>query len=353
MVLVVAMMFAFGCERKIVNESEGTLAADATACFACHGDQDRSLVVAEMQWMVSKHASGDNTDRNRLNSSFYGACERCHTAEGFLASLEGESASGEHFSAIGCFTCHAPHSSGDLSVRVTDAVMLMNSFSYDKGSSNLCASCHQSRANIDEYIVGDTELDLRWGPHHSNHADMLAGTNAYEYADFDYDNSAHTNATVNGCVDCHMSDAADVTLGGHSWMMEDAKDHINKTGCNTSNCHNGDVSTFDLMADEDYDWDGTTEGVQSEIEGLLDSLETLLVDAGLLDDAHPTDVTVSADSAGAVFNWLFVYEDRSLGVHNTEYATDLLQTAINFIVHGDPEGTAQGTNRSKMLTSRD
>jgi hypothetical protein len=346
LMIAVLMMICIGCERKVINESNGDLVADASACFTCHSDQDRDLRAATFQWQVSKHASGDNIDRNRINASFYQPCEKCHTSEGFLASLEGGSASGEYFTQIGCFTCHAPHTNTNLEVRVQQAVALMNGFSFDRGSANICASCHQSRANIDELITDDTELDLRWGPHHSNHADMLAGTNAYEYG-LDIGNSAHTNVAQNGCVECHMSASGDITLGGHSWKMYDeAKDHYNVTGCNVEACHGANAFSdgFGYPADADYDWDGDDEEtVEEEVAGLLDSLETLLVDAGMLEDQHPTDVTVSADSAGAVFNWLFVYEDRSMGAHNTDYAVGLLQAAINFLTTGDPEGAPVAT----------
>jgi len=345
---------AIGCERKVVNESGGELKADASACFSCHSDQERDLRAAALQWQTSKHASGDNIDRNRLNEGFYQACEQCHTSEGFLANLEGGSASGEYFTPIECFTCHAPHTTTTLEVRVQNAVALMNDFSFDRGSANLCASCHQSRANIDELITGDTELSERWGPHHSNQSDMLAGTNAYEYG-LEIDNSPHTNVAQNGCVDCHMSASGDITLGGHSWRMHDEeKDHYNVSGCNISTCHAGDIGEeFAFEADDDYDWDGNAdETVQEEIAGLLDSLEILLEDAGLLEEEHPTDVTVSADSAGAVFNWLFVHEDRSDGVHNTEYAAGLLQAAINFMTTGDPEGVPTGNKKRSFANSR-
>jgi hypothetical protein len=53
-------------------------------------------------------------------------------------------------------------------------------------------------------------------------------------------------------------------------------------------------------------------------------------------------IVKSKDSTGALYNYLFIKEDRSEGVHNTEYALDLLQSALNFIRTGDPNG-APGT----------
>jgi len=42
-------------------------------------------------------------------------------------------------------------------------------------------------------------------------------------------------------------------------------------------------------------------------------------------------MTLSADSAGALFNWKAVEEDRSLGVHNPKYIIGLLQSSIEFM----------------------
>lgn len=339
--LIVMMIFTFGCERKVINETGSVASADARVCFACHSDQDRAITAAQDQYATSVHASGDNTDRNRYGSSFYQVCEQCHTAEGFLANLQGEQASGDHFTQIGCFTCHAPHTNGNLTVRVTDAVTLLDGATFDKNNANLCASCHHSRENASEFVVDDVTLSTHWGPHHSVQSDMLVGTNGYEYADYSYDNSPHSNVVVDGCVTCHMSSSADLNLGGHSWSMESEKGQFNRTGCNLAQCHDGDITgDFVKEADEDYDRDGTTGTVQEELEGMLDSLALVLEDAGLLDEeGEPLEVTVAdKNEAGAVFNYLFVHEDRSLGIHNTKYAVGLLTSAWNYMETGDPAG---------------
>ncbi|MFQ5868934.1 MAG: multiheme c-type cytochrome [Candidatus Zixiibacteriota bacterium] len=311
---------------------------DITSCFACHGDGDFSLVAAHGQWEHSKHASGDNIDRNRNYKSYYQSCEKCHTNEGFVAEVTGVPAVGDHFSAIGCFTCHAPHTGGNLELRVTEAVSLGNGATFDRDHANLCASCHQGRRNVDEYIYDGVELSSHWGPHHSNQADMLIGENAYEYAGYSYSNSAHTNVSTEGCLDCHMTASIGYAVGGHTFNMEDTlSGHTNTIGCNEAACHNGSVSTFNMTADDDYDWDGSTEGIQDEIHGLLDSLHVLLESAGLVDaEGEPIDgrVVGTADSAGAVFNYLFVEEDRSGGIHNTDHAVGLLQSSVNFMLTG-------------------
>ncbi len=312
------LLIMSGCERKVVNEAADDQSAQAVACFTCHSDNDFALVAAQQYYEISLHATGETWERNHLNNSFYGACERCHTNEGFVARHTGGNTDNvDHFSNIDCFTCHEPHSTGTLGLRVESAVALENGDLYDYANSNICADCHQSRQDVDTYVTNGVSLNSRWGPHHSNQADMLAGTNAYEYAGETYGNSPHTNLADNGCLDCHMARSYYLT-GGHSFVMEDTADHQNIYGCHE--CHDATLTDFDY------------EDKQTEIQALLDQLETLLVAANLLDDGEPVDRTVAtADSAGAVYNWLFVLEDQSLGVHNYDYAKALLESAIDYL----------------------
>ena len=46
----------------------------------------------------------------------------------------------------------------------------------------------------------------------------------------------------------------------------------------------------------------------------------------------------SADSAGAVWNYLIAHEDGSHGIHNAQYIMDLLNSAIQFIQTGPAPG---------------
>ncbi len=325
-------------------------AGELTTCFGCHGDQNFDLIAAQQQWANSKHGSGDNINRNRNYSSRYQSCEKCHTNEGFVAEVTGVAADGEHFTAISCFTCHAPHSNGNLDLRVTAAVTLGNGEIFDRGPANLCASCHKSRRDVGTYVYDGVKLSSHFGPHYSNQSDMLTGTGGYEYDGYSYTSSAHTAVTTEGCIDCHMAGSQANVVGGHTWNMHNEERHLeNLTGCNVSTCHGitGELEDLNRLADSDFDGDGTIEGVQDEIEGLEHELRDLLAAAGLVeeDDEEPGEyhpaanlVVPAADSAGAVYNWKFVEEDRSDGIHNTNYAVDLLQSSINFLATGSPSG---------------
>ena len=322
-----ALLVTVGCERKIVNEVADESSTGALACFGCHGDDETALVAARQQYEMSVHGTGDTFNRNRNNESRYASCEPCHTHQGFLANLEGETAPDGNFTRITCFTCHAPHTNGNLEVRAQNAVTLLNGEIFDRGDANQCASCHHSRADVRTYVVDSVEIDSRFGPHHGPQSDLLMGTGGYEYADYEYDdNSAHTNVAANGCLDCHKTTSLYAT-GGHVFSLYDeAEEYENTKGCNKSTCHDGDVEEFDY------------EGKQTEVAEMLDSLKVLMIAANLWDpieDEAPERIVETADSAGALFNFMFIEEDRSHGVHNTDYAISLLESSINFLLIGN------------------
>ena len=65
----------------------------------------------------------------------------------------------------------------------------------------------------------------------------------------------------------------------------------------------------------------------------MDDLAALLATAGALDvtdPEHPEPVegTFSADVAGALWNYMFVEEDQSHGIHNPQYAKALLTNSV-------------------------
>lgn len=354
--LCALLLLAPGCERKVTNTivNDGGFAG-ADACMQCHGDDDLALVAAQAQWANSVHGIGATTILNANVDE--GSCERCHTAEGFLAYITGVPFDSSHYSSIGCFTCHAPHTTGTLALRVTAPYTLMDGDVFNHGEANLCANCHHSRRNVNTYVADSVKLSERYGPHHSNQGDMLNGSGGYEYDGYTYANSPHSNVAADGCIDCHMSPSVGVELGGHTWTMEAETvegTEQNLVGCNKSTCHSPALEDFDFN------------GVQTTVVAYLDSLGEALFDVGLVEysieesEGGVVDTTFaptadrivkSKDSTGAVYNYMFVKEDRSEGVHNTEYALGLLQSALNFIRTGDPNGAPAAVPSEPSLYS--
>jgi len=334
--ILAVILLGAACERTVTTVNEIQTASN---CFDCHSDQNTALVSAEGQWGYSQHASGENIDRNNRG------CQVCHTSEGFVATVTGAPVPStvENPTAIHCFTCHAPHTNSSLALRVSDPQTLTNGESFDMNGANICASCHQSRNDVNTYVEEPTELSERWGPHHGPQSDMLWGTNGYEYAAFGpYGQTNHRGAGDDGCLDCHFKVTSNYILGGHSFNMKFIAE--GDTSLNTDACGQCHSSTDDFNIG----------GVQDIVHTLLEDLESRLVAAGLLgSEGLPLEVTTSQDSAGAVWNFLIVEDDRSFGVHNRQYILDLLNSAIQFM-NGDLGATppAAGKVEDKDIVSR-
>lgn len=305
----------FACDRNVTYTEE---TSEPATCFNCHSDQDTELVAAHDQWEHSVHGSSLNTNRSNT------PCNQCHTSEGFTSWVETGTlpANVDNPTAIHCFTCHAPHSNGDFRLRVASPQPLLNGVQFDLGQGNICSACHHARENVNTYVEGGTVsiANNRWGPHHSVQADMLIGSNGYEYSGYVYGQTNHRGATDNGCVDCHMKFTRNSKVGGHTWNMrwvDEEGEILNTAACGP--CH-GTVSNFDYN------------GIQTEVTELADSLKTLLVGRGFISaGGSPVAGTRTSDEAGAIWNFLLVEEDRSVGVHNPNYIRSLLQSSIDFL----------------------
>ncbi|MFC1475077.1 hypothetical protein ACFLQG_00380 [Candidatus Zixiibacteriota bacterium] len=334
--LLLALFIAIvGCDRD-VTERIYVNQTDDSECFTCHGD-DGFLTQAQGEWANSIHAAGAYVDYTNRE----GRCTECHSHQGFLEFLEtGESSptAFEQVSGINCFTCHSPHESGDLSLRTTAAVELADGEIYDYNESNLCANCHKARR--DPSSIGDdfNVSSTHWGPHHGPQADMLNGTIGYEFDDYDYINTNHANAIEKVCITCHMGNPQQHNgfgVGGHSFTIEDEEGNSIAGVCES--CHS-EAEDIDWLADADYDHDGSVEGYQSEIDGLIDSLAVLLLAQGVLggdavDGYHPNaGIVDSAGVAGALWNFIYIaIEDKSHGIHNFNYTQGLLQSSIDYV----------------------
>jgi len=314
---VAAAVVLTACERTVTTVEETSQPA---TCFNCHSDQNTAIVAAEQQYAFSVHASGTHvTEPND-------PCSGCHTSEGFIQRIEtGVIPTGlENPTAIHCFTCHAPHTSGNLERRLDHPFPLANGVTFDHHDGNACTACHQARRDVDVYVKpasGRVTLSNRWGPHHGPQTDMLTGTNGYEYAGFTYEQTNHKLATEDGCLDCHMKHTENLRVGGHSFNMrfdDGAEELINVAAC--ADCH-GDMDDFDYQ------------GVQTEIDTLVANLRADLVTAGLVSAGTglPRATVTSSDSAGAVWNYMMAVEDRSGGVHNRKYIRSLLTSATQYI----------------------
>jgi hypothetical protein len=341
------LVFSFIQER--VHAQSSVLPAQ---CVDCHASEPKYPVRgARTQYLTSGH-------RNIGNASYANSddCQGCHTNEGFIQRATKGSVDTKKFvrypSEIGCFTCHAPHEKKDFSLRQTSAVKLANGAGFDRGKSNLCAACHQARRTPKDEVKPRAIPTESWGAHHGPQADMLTGTNAYELPGKKYSKSPHAVLPQAECVTCHMTLPAgryslSPAIGGHSFNVEgEVHDEpvVNTAGCLASGCHSEmkqvkGAAFFDRKAPADYDGNGKVETIQQEVQGLyerlinnkgtglLQTMNNPIYDSkGKFIEANKTQYPLEV--VGALYNYKFVKEDGSRGIHNTTYAVQLLMDSI-------------------------
>ena len=296
-------------------------------CASCH--QSQTIAAKMFQWEHSTHATGGAFERN---AAF---CAGCHTSQGFLERIgTGEPNPGgtiEDPLPQNCYTCHQIHATfteEDWALTSSDPVTFWASGeTVDLGNSNLCVSCHQARVespSLPDPATGGTITitNKRYGPHHGAQGMMFTGSGAYKVGD-GYSNSLHTDLIEDACIACHMATAQGVESGGHTFNVSNEDGEINFAGC--IQCHD---NTDDLQMSID--------DTQAEIAALLEQLQQELLDRGILNpndlpyanasNSNPLELT--EHEAGALYNYQYVREDQSLGVHNYKFAKKLLENSL-------------------------
>ncbi len=315
-IVLLLLVGVTACDRTITRVEQ--VADQPSSCFNCHGDDNTALISAQLAWENSRHASGLNTNRATAD------CSGCHTGDGFIARAEGNIPEAyDNPSVIHCFTCHAPHSNGDFGLRWTEMATLEDGTTFDLHAGNLCVACHHARDDVNTFVRtgGDVTISsTHWGPHHGPQGDMLLGSNGYEYDSYGYEQTPyHRTLTQDGCVDCHFKTTRNFVVGGHSFNMEaDLEGSTVRNTAACAACHTG-------LSDFNYN------SVQDSVATMLTTLETSLEDAGLFTSGHPVAQTVAEADAGAMWNYLLVEEDRSMGVHNSKYIIGLLDSSIQYL----------------------
>lgn len=336
------------------------------------------------QWRFSNHSHPQN------NEVGGGACGNCHALDGiqqrvankYVATLDGGTVTGVDkghinyrvgaasgavneigyagattIGRIHCTTCHDfnpgtdPHVTGrylphQAPIRVAggvnDTVILEKTPDASAGmptgepialgSGNLCAMCHKSRKDVSFFITSsNTITNTRWGPHDGPQTDVYSGKGGYHFAGRSYANSQHITIT-NACVGCHMQPVA---------ANNDVPDHTMKPSlalCK-STCHS-------QYTGNDYNIDNGRTIVTTlllELQDLLNARGYLTRSSSApynpleadelqdrqfhLDAARPNN-TLSADDAGALYNYLIIARSKDLGVHNPRYTKLLLWDSI-------------------------
>jgi mono/diheme cytochrome c family protein len=259
------------------------------------------------------------------------SCARCHTNEGFIEFMETGAVQDTVPlpTRISCTSCHSDHDTWDFendgpdyALRSTEPIKLIVDDSYHidyANTSNLCVNCHQPRSSGPEDDGSGTfEItSSHWGPHHGPQSTLLEGIQGAQISgsmSYPAPQSA-THRSESSCVACHMAKTTDGFDGSHTFWPSD-------NACIV--CH--------------------TNGVPTEVAGLagdLVTLEGLLENVvsqdgtvvGIVHDGHPQEGTFTLLEAQAAWNYLFIMEDRSEGVHNPAYAKALIRNSVEALLY--------------------
>ena len=363
-------------------------------CSQCHDDLNNHYYSAE--WNNSLHAAASRTPSGISRPQ----CVRCHDAPGFVGwataggmslqnqypaniiwgnfnstnivtyisntnyptyTVEGNPPNTTYF-PITCQACHDPHNASNpnqlrmsYNVTLSDGTMVTNA-----GAGGFCMECHNSRNGSVTNELAKYPLNqpnwaggVSFGTHDSPQGDMLEGVNAVTYGQT-IPSAPHAMVVSNTCVGCHMqtiasTDPAFTLAGGHTTKMS----YTNSAGVYVpvtyvcTQCH-GTVNSFDIPA-PDYVGVGYSQGIQTQVQQLLNKLSTLLppsgyqanannyVAAGVVQSSISTQTNWPTPFLQAAYNWTFVSEDGSLGVHNGPFAVGLLKASIGNLT-GDANG---------------
>jgi hypothetical protein len=323
------------------NSDEVPTWTGPASCGNCHASDG---LPRRLAGLVASNASpptnGKLGENNYLSAT--GAKEATYSGQSSVAS-------------IGCATCHDtgatndPHVTGGLYVpgsfklraptgpndqmylEKSPTVGVITGTPAGKwGVSNTCIGCHKSRQDVTQYITASTNItSTHWGPHEGPHADIFSGLGGYSFLGKTYKNSTHQ--TLAGCASCHMPD---VPANGN---MPDHSMRVKVATCQTAGCHAG-ATSFDVLGGQ-----GTVKAALGELRGLLNDAGYLtrstaapylaLGPAELADKTLTLDLTrpatgLTADQAGALYNYLLVARGAASGVHNPAYTKELIYDSV-------------------------
>jgi predicted CXXCH cytochrome family protein len=290
-----------------------TIRPEAEVCGGCHQGAQQPYLE---QWSMSRHARSDSSDSGPALTNLFRTsptCSGCHTYQGFLEFAADSGAfdpdvqnpPGDQALSLVCAACHEPHGNG-----IGDGYLRIE-------VADLCTKCHNP-----EYPPDSAGTVVGQEVHHST-AYMFEGIGGYEYPGFTYSSSPHTFVVTEKCATCHVY-MAPFQAGPPEVPAETGHEFLpSKYACGQAGCH----ATIDTSLAEDVIFNYHNR--QTE----MDSLAIVL--AGFLGTASNAADSASLGFQRAKFNYDFFEADGSHGVHNTNYARALLQSAIdNFSLTG-------------------
>lgn len=291
-------------------------------CISCH-DGTTLIVSKQAQFHHSKHGSGDAYLRGGSAD-----CAGCHGSEASSARIAAglmphdPSVQGVvNVSPYTCRTCHDIHTSYTLKdFALTGAKqpveMEVTGTIFDAGAGNLCASCHQIRVSPPVAENGQIKItSTRFGPHHGVEGEMLLGEGGMGVRSRP---GSHYKKVPDTCVACHMGAIAEADPADPLPAL--ARNHTFKSQVGyCKECH-------EEIKDFDY------EGVRAEVKALMAEVQPKLIASGIMDgregmENRSVPGTYPEDVVAALWNYLMVVEDGSMGMHHPSWTLKLLEAS--------------------------
>jgi hypothetical protein len=335
---------------------------DPGVCNQCHDGSGKHSIGTYFR--TSAHGIGDlatPAEGGRSN------CQPCHTGRGFLYYMDhNQDTTGlaavwnanTSPTPIVCVACHDPHGNSNPAMIRTMKLKgdtLRNGYKVPAESvlksGNLCGNCHNARYDVRVRVNPSKPpyygFTSRYGPHYSGQTDMLLGSGGYEFGDTTLAGVGTHHGLEGGCVTCHMQERpkhAPTTVTKNNLNHTFTFDTLNAAANGykptdiCSECH-GEIEDFnDIRAGYDYDRNGKIEGVQTEVAGMLAKLKAVLpkdstgevIGSGTLTHADSVAVNGKLNVVAGIYNYWFVKNDRSMGVHNTKYAVGLIYKSLGW-----------------------
>ncbi len=315
----------------------------ATVCGGCHNATNGGpLRPVFEEWSSSAH-SGLVEDMNP--AGVIDSCGRCHSGSvrhSFFPGLP--LPAGDADIPIVCATCHDPHQTNANPFQLRFPLASTNDYFITTSDPftnqvnpqvNLCAQCHNHR--------GASWTATGRSPHHSPQYNMLLGT----VGELDspaplYQPSTHALRVTNQCAGCHMQSRASSTngqpaLAGHKFIVEiydvcatchtEPQMLVQFTTAAVSNRCDQIKASLDLWATTK-----APEALRSKYGALAWEYTVPGTFAtGGSGPASAEQALIPDNIRKARFNLYLVVYDGSYGVHNSYFASSLLDKATQWI----------------------
>ncbi len=371
-------------------------------CATCHGEPLRHARF--QQWQLSKHAdyelaveegqSGTCSKCHSGNGFLAWLPVLIGTTPGDINDPVEVTWTEDQTHPQTCVTCHNPHASGDVSGNDNNATvwisgdtpeLLAGFTATDVGRGAICMTCHNTRRGLRNDSTWEETTDRDRAPHSGAQTDILMGENVYmmEVGERGYHSqlddscaTCHMEATppppdlaynLGGtnhtfyasndiCADCHSVITAEDVQGPVEMMLTEIHHQLNEAWEMVADGALAGGNTIDLDGDATIE-DASeimavafseTRGRQALIFTLSDSMEYGPYGVGNIsvvppDGGEPYDIwTIAPDNLlKSGWNFLLVESDGSLGVHNPDFAEEILETteeALDELVGGGGVG---------------